>query len=586
MAIMILMILKGITGGAMKHAYRVGVAAATAAIVLLAFAACKNAAGNTFRQQERFTGKEYEIVIANPIPNGTIRVIPNTKIAYQEDTVILTLQPDDGYWPEAVSVKRQDTDEALLLTSRGNTRRSFVMPASDVTVTASFSQTPPDGPEPPASRPGLIFSSGYFFNTAVLTEKDCQVSWYCDDIEGINGGQVIRVGPEYGGQGGGFSITVSAESAIDLNGTMNALSFWARSPDAISIQYVTVGAGAIGHGGDYAVSYTGEDNKGISIDDEWTRVIVPIPKRVSVHIDEIFDLWIPASEEGRVLYIDEIELISVSLSIDRIDLREPDEISPSGRTPVSKILRGMKVVYSVDQTPVSLFNENVQFENYHTVQYQAVGAAQIDDDMLVTQSGGGVYAFTVTLDAKQGQVSGTVSNTRFLIIEDCTRTGRIWEWTANPGGYYTQSWYSAFEEAADGPYLTIMNRSDSGDWGWKLASITRKEFRSAPMDLRQYTEITFRARALAPGLKFYFRFIVAPDDGSNLFDARYWATGPLEVSNLWKEFTIPLRNFRLGANGTAAWIGDPELANIGGWEIGTEESPFENFLYIGPFKVR
>jgi len=587
-----------------KHIHRIcGVAAAV--IVLLAFAACQGATGNTPKSQKRLTGEEYEIVIANSISDGTVSVIPNTKIAYEDDTVILTPQPADGYRLRAVSVKRQDTNEMVPLTSKGDVRL-FVMPASDVAVTISFSRIPnPDRPEPPPSRPGLIFSSGFLFNTAVLTEKDCWVPWYCDDITGKNGGQVIRAGPEYGEQGGGFSIAVSEESAINLNGTMNALSFWAQSPDDIVIQYVTVGASAIGQGDDYAVAYTGEDNKGISIGDEWTRVIVPIPNRVSVFIDGVFDLWIPGTEEGKVLYIDEIELINASLLIDGVELRKPGEISPSEQIPVSKFMRGMKVVYSVDQTPVSLFNENVQFEKYYHVQYQATGAAQVVDGMVVTQSAGGEYTLNVTLESTQSQVTGTVSNKRFLSIEDCMQTGRIWEWVVNPGGYYTESWYSAFVEDADGTYLTIMNRSASGNGGWEWSSKTRRDLRSAPFDLTQYNEITFRVRALSPGLLYHFRFIYEVEgkspltgqvdvedgwrlDGGGPAEYAKYSTRALPVSNLWQDITIPLWNgdFGLGSDGGGARMGKSDVPSITGWEIGTEEDPVVNFLYIGPFKVR
>ena len=76
----------------------------------------------------------YSVSISNEITNGTITANP-TK-AKEGATVTLTINPNTGYELETISATDGD-NQAVTLNGSGNTR-TFTMPASDVTVSATF----------------------------------------------------------------------------------------------------------------------------------------------------------------------------------------------------------------------------------------------------------------------------------------------------------------------------------------------------------------------------------------------------------------------------------------------------------------
>ena len=74
-------------------------------------------------------------VYAGNFVNGSVAVSPKT--ASKGETVTLTVQPDKGYTLEALTVTDQNGTE-LQLTDKGNGIFTFTMPASEVTVKATF----------------------------------------------------------------------------------------------------------------------------------------------------------------------------------------------------------------------------------------------------------------------------------------------------------------------------------------------------------------------------------------------------------------------------------------------------------------
>lgn len=76
-----------------------------------------------------------EIVIAGDITNG--KVTANCTYAREGDTVTLTVKPNKGYTLETLLVTDESGDE-LELTNMGGGEYTFTMPASNVTVNATF----------------------------------------------------------------------------------------------------------------------------------------------------------------------------------------------------------------------------------------------------------------------------------------------------------------------------------------------------------------------------------------------------------------------------------------------------------------
>ena len=81
------------------------------------------------------TAQTYTVTIANNIENGTVTANPTT--ASEGDEITLTATPADGYKFSAWDVTRDDNSQAVSVTNN-----KFTMPASDVTVSATFVAIP------------------------------------------------------------------------------------------------------------------------------------------------------------------------------------------------------------------------------------------------------------------------------------------------------------------------------------------------------------------------------------------------------------------------------------------------------------
>ena len=77
----------------------------------------------------------YPVTVPDKTDNGSVSV--NPKSAKQGDTVTITVTPDKGYILETITVTDKD-GEKLTITKKSDTEYTFVMPASEVEVKATF----------------------------------------------------------------------------------------------------------------------------------------------------------------------------------------------------------------------------------------------------------------------------------------------------------------------------------------------------------------------------------------------------------------------------------------------------------------
>ena len=77
----------------------------------------------------------YPVTVPDKTDNGSVSV--NPKSAKQGDTVTITVTPDKGYMLETITVTDKD-GEKLTVTKKSDTEYTFVMPASEVEVKATF----------------------------------------------------------------------------------------------------------------------------------------------------------------------------------------------------------------------------------------------------------------------------------------------------------------------------------------------------------------------------------------------------------------------------------------------------------------
>lgn len=108
------------------------------------------------------------LIVNSEILNG--KIVANLELAAKGTTVTLTATPDEGYNLSSLTVTDSKGNE-LELTDKGDSKYTFVMPASAVTVNAVFEKV-----EPAESTP--IDETHLFPFTDVL-----RTDWFCNAVE-------------------------------------------------------------------------------------------------------------------------------------------------------------------------------------------------------------------------------------------------------------------------------------------------------------------------------------------------------------------------------------------------------------------
>ena len=134
----------------------------------------------------------YDVTLADT-DNGSITA--THKRASKNSTVSITATPDEGYVVDAVTVTEKDGDK-VEVTKKDNNKYTFKMPASDVTVKATFKVAPTE-PEQPS---GLPFTD---------VAKD---AWYFPAVEYVYNNELMN------GTNGGLTF----EPNVNLNRAMMA----------------------------------------------------------------------------------------------------------------------------------------------------------------------------------------------------------------------------------------------------------------------------------------------------------------------------------------------------------------------------
>lgn len=102
----------------------------------------------------------YTVTLPSKITGGTVQVSPRN--AEKGSTVTLTVTPNSGYMMDKLTVK-DSSGKQIALTDKGNGKYTFTMPASKVTVEASFKA---DSAKP--TNPFTDVPSGSYYEDAVI----------------------------------------------------------------------------------------------------------------------------------------------------------------------------------------------------------------------------------------------------------------------------------------------------------------------------------------------------------------------------------------------------------------------------------
>ena len=103
-------------------------------------------------------------VSAEKSKNGTVKL--SDAKAVKGDTVTITVKPEDGYVLDTLTVIDADGDEAKLK-DKGDGKYTFTMPASKITVEATFVLASDAQPTQPTSHPFADIAAGSWIDTAV-----------------------------------------------------------------------------------------------------------------------------------------------------------------------------------------------------------------------------------------------------------------------------------------------------------------------------------------------------------------------------------------------------------------------------------
>ena len=203
-----------------------------------------------------FKAIDYHVTITSPIEHGTVTASKGSaeNPAHYQDTITLTLTPDAGYALDTLTVKDSNNAD-VSLTGAGNTR-TFTMPASDVTVSATFTAIPyhvtVDGP----------FESGAVTTTTTP-----------EDIVYIGDKVTLTVTPDEGYGLKSITTTCGTLNQTALNQDTGALTYelTVGAGDAIvtaefsSLTTYTIFYNASSNPSAVSIKMTGEDGAGYAM---------------------------------------------------------------------------------------------------------------------------------------------------------------------------------------------------------------------------------------------------------------------------------------------------------------------------------
>ena len=286
------------------------------------------------------SGNTYSISKGATPANGNFSITPTAAAAGA--TITLTVYPVSGYeffrWNIEGINPAQDTANP--------DKYTFTMPSRNVEVYAEFKLIGSS-----SSAAYLLYSNGALFPDGGIDPETGFQVWETPDPDTgdllqfvetaaehsgpFGHSTVLQIGPAMGLYGGGIAMNTALGSGVNLN-EVDALSFWAMSPDGFTIANAGFGTDDL-YDELYTIQYAGENNRGIVVGTTWKNIIIPLPTQQNVSISQAFAMWALKANEGKTLYLDEIAFIEADKSLKEIVLRSLT-IFPATKTPLSRRL--------------------------------------------------------------------------------------------------------------------------------------------------------------------------------------------------------------------------------------------------------
>jgi hypothetical protein len=371
-----------------------------------------------------------------------------------------------------------------------------------------------------------------------------------------------------------------------------ALSFYVKSPSPGGILVPGFNFGTATFDGDkYVVSYDGEDGEGIQIGNTWQRIVIPIPAAKPAAINFLFNVWITVDQQGKVLYIDEVKLITEPLTLSDIVISSAGVNPIPGATsepqyPISNLLPNMKLVYTIDGVTTTLFNRNLKIDNWYSpITFNVSGSASSTGNTMtggyITEAAnGGTFDMTVGFNGKtSNQATYAISAKNLIEIDNFSSgathvaghqdgvtggfNGGDWGWgQMDTNGYFGGGNVDDVRLTQQQGKSCFSFSVNNGDWG---GAVGGRITANSTWNLANVDYISFKYYTTTAGNRAVFGL----RSGNVGRDEAAWPstyTVNFTTLNAWTEVKIPKTQFA----GNVAW------GAVNGWRFFTGGLGFPN----------
>ena len=223
-------------------------------------ATCTTATSNQLMMDRQ----PHTVTVDSSISNGSVSIASGTSnvsgkaVAKKEDTITLTVTPNEGYQLSTLTVTATEGNNSSVTVSGDSNSRTFTMPASDVTISATFTSVPmvePEKPAAPAFSPvGGTYSSAQSVTISCGTEG--ATIYYTTD-----GSDPTASSTQYTG-----AITISSSTTLKAVAVKDGVSSAVTSATYTINAGGNTGGGSTGGGSGSTSSVSGSgDNVSVSV---------------------------------------------------------------------------------------------------------------------------------------------------------------------------------------------------------------------------------------------------------------------------------------------------------------------------------
>jgi len=379
-------------------------------------------------------GPKYLITINPGFPEDGGTITSDKETAYAGELVTLTIEPAEGYELSSFNVVGNTKVTIASLKTR-----TFKMPASNVTIISAWRLDPwAGGSDDWVTKDGgiVLYSNGNFHPNIEIHLAGGVVlpTGTTDFTTNPNNGNKEDFGLQ--ADNGGVSPTGGTKSIrrdsmnlfaapgfeVDLS-RVTAISFWIKAlpRDNAPVLYVEeFGLGRNRRTSNNSYRVTAMNTV---IGKEWQKVIIPLPARKAVFVDELFYVW--GARHGDI-WIDQIELITNEVVSMEIIMPEPEPINAYPcNTKISSLLKGLKFEFSYEGiNEKGYLYDDINFEPWmgYPYTYNFTGDVTRHLTRVIPVPGGSSFELTVSLDS--------ISKSKSIQIDELT------DWMFSDFEYY------------------------------------------------------------------------------------------------------------------------------------------------------